>query len=540
MRNKKHGFTLVEIAIVIAILGIIIAGLFAGMGSIRESAKFKQDQRMLNDIKKAIITYTSVNGYLPCPDVDIPKNGRENRDSTTLLCVNTSGELPYLDLETHRLNAYNLPFTYIINQIAIDSDEAYSSTSSGSYFAAGNCIDVFTVNNIDAPCFHFNTPPMPNHNATDNLGNYRIVNDITESRIFAAQVPAVVISHGQNGCPGESIFEQHNCLPNGNDSVFYQAQQNRDNFDDVLIWVSAQEIKGAANASQANVPRTRRVTYNFDEMTETEIEEFLDLDQLRFIDGRAGQAGWEANTDPGILDQEGNSVDSVLRSIPGSEQLMLIPIPEDYEQYRVSVIARLSPGTTGGYGIFFDTNLEDDDDALRDNSRIQKGYAYQFNRGSIDRLLVRPWNLLDSTTSTNSEGAADFHYPREPVPMVGTSAYDAYLLERGRVPDRTTDADWWTEIYRTDIIVTGSGTDRNATIRILGWNSESQDWTRLIAQIEYPKPYAYSFLTPTVTDQGETIEHLIFDETKQLYTGLRTWSTEPTDFYAFEIMQIID
>ncbi|WFE68954.1 prepilin-type N-terminal cleavage/methylation domain-containing protein [Thiomicrospira sp. R3] len=548
-KNKKNGFTLVEVAIVIGIVGIIMMGLFAGMGAIRETVKFKQDQQKLQDIKQALISFASVNGHLPCPDTT--GNGRENRELTIPVCTATTGNLPFIDLETHQQNAYGLPYTYVINQNANDASNALASSSSASYFISGSCLDTSTQNGTTAPCFKFDTPPMP---GIPGAGNLRVQNDETGTRVFADHIPLVVISHGQNGCPGESIFEQHNCSPNGNSNVFYQAAQQRNSFDDVLIWLSAQEIKSATSIDRSTVRIPRRIVYNFAKMSSEEINEFLSREYVRYIDGRGGQNAWIPREKPGMTDEAGNPVDSLLSVQKPGEQILLVPIPADFKQYKISIKARLTQErhdsnqvwNEGGFAAFFDTYLEDNDITLRNNSRIQKGYVYQFDRGhtaEFSRQLIRPWNLLDINNYNNAEQAVDFYYPRYPAPADSdpkTQERIDYEIERTFVPDRFADPNWWVQVYQTDIIVTGSDTNRNANIRIVGWNDLDKDWTRLVAQFDYPKPRANSYLTETVTSKGVTIEHLIIGEKAQLYTGLRTWNHSPTEFHYLIIEEILE
>ncbi|UQB41642.1 prepilin-type N-terminal cleavage/methylation domain-containing protein [Thiomicrospira microaerophila] len=552
-KNKNNGFTLVEIAIVIGIVGIIMVGMFSGMGALRETIKFKQDQRMLTDVKQALLTFVSVNGYLPCPDTT--GNGLENRDPLQKNCINTSGNLPFIDLETHQTNAYGLPFSYIVNQEA-NTGNAFSASNSASFFSSGNCLDLDTVNNINAPCFKFSTPPIPTESGN---GNYRIQSDLDANSpiIFADQIPLIVLSHGQNACPGESVFEQHNCSPNGNNGTFYQAQQQRNFFDDVMIWISAQEIKATLSSALASQRTPRRVEYDFAEMSIEEINEFIKSADVRYVAGRGGENAWTARDKAGMVDESGDSVDSLLSVNTANEQILLVPIPDDFEQYKISVKARLTQEqhgsnqiwNEGGFAVFFDTYLENDDPSLRNNSRIQKGYVYQFDRGhtnEFSRQLIRPWNLLDVANYNNAEQAVDFYYPRFPEPAdtePKTQDRIDYEYERQFVPDRNMDPDWWIQVYLTEIIVTGKDTDRQSNIRIVGWNDDGAgggDWSRLVAQFDYPWPNATSVRNAVQTSKGVTIQHLIIDETKQLYTGLRTWNRSPTEFHYLVIEEVLD
>lgn len=235
-RKHQTGFTLVEIAIVLAILGIVLGGLFAGTSALRETAKFKEDQQKLQDIKAALLSYVAVNNYLPCPDTT--GDGIENpSDFSQPQCDATAGTLPFISLGTHSVNAYGLPFSYYINSNATNANSTTDPASSASYFGRTDC-DADTSNETNAPCFNQNTPPAKSIAGT---GNFNISNG---SSNIAADVPLVVISHGQNGCTNVGGREEDNCTNNA--TTYYQVQQNREGanqFDDVLIWLSSLEIK---------------------------------------------------------------------------------------------------------------------------------------------------------------------------------------------------------------------------------------------------------------------------------------------------------
>ena len=68
--HHKHGFTLVEIAIVIFILGLMIAGL-VGPFEVQMEARYRRETLdMMNDAADALYGYALTNRRLPCPDSD--------------------------------------------------------------------------------------------------------------------------------------------------------------------------------------------------------------------------------------------------------------------------------------------------------------------------------------------------------------------------------------------------------------------------------------------------------------------------------------
>lgn len=67
--NKKFstGFTLVELAVVIVIIGLIIGGMFVPISAQMDMQAYKKTNASLDEIKEALIGYAMVNGRLPCP-----------------------------------------------------------------------------------------------------------------------------------------------------------------------------------------------------------------------------------------------------------------------------------------------------------------------------------------------------------------------------------------------------------------------------------------------------------------------------------------
>ncbi len=167
------------------------------------------------------------------------------------------------------------------------------------------------------------------------------------------------------------------------------------------------------------------------------------------------------------------STESVLQT--SSRATLFIPINK--LEYTITLTASLSSGTSGGYGLFFETTLKNE------NPKKDTGYILQFDRGwSKGAIIVRPrdggkelspiWKLLYNKTDL--------------------------------LPSKNDDPDWWTAIHVISIEVKViDETTKEATFlldsNILGT------------------------LTIDSAQSGETI-----------YTGLRSWSTT-TSFYDLEI-----
>ena len=103
---NKHGFTLIEIAIVMVIIGLLAGGGVSIMGMLTQRKARNETIDYLKETKEALITYVTINGKLPWADTD--GDGNQNSNAT-------SGTLPYLDLKVRPSDPYKRVLRYEIN-----------------------------------------------------------------------------------------------------------------------------------------------------------------------------------------------------------------------------------------------------------------------------------------------------------------------------------------------------------------------------------------------------------------------------------------
>ena len=97
------GFTLIEMAVVMVIAGVIISIMATVLPSLLQAGKIKKSRAILEKLNYAAQGYVSATGRLPCPDIS--GDGKEDRnDGGTAgspaddTCVAYVGDLPYLTL----------------------------------------------------------------------------------------------------------------------------------------------------------------------------------------------------------------------------------------------------------------------------------------------------------------------------------------------------------------------------------------------------------------------------------------------------------
>ena len=65
--RPARGFTLIELAIVTAIIGLLAAGAVASVGAIRVNTKIKETGRNLHAAELLLQSFVARNNRLPCP-----------------------------------------------------------------------------------------------------------------------------------------------------------------------------------------------------------------------------------------------------------------------------------------------------------------------------------------------------------------------------------------------------------------------------------------------------------------------------------------
>jgi prepilin-type N-terminal cleavage/methylation domain-containing protein len=105
---RSSGFTLIELAIGIAILALLIGSVLVPLNTQVESRKIDETQRMLAQARDMLMGYVAANGYFPCPADESSKGqealGATGHDSLTGACAAsvgaTSGYHGYLPAAT--------------------------------------------------------------------------------------------------------------------------------------------------------------------------------------------------------------------------------------------------------------------------------------------------------------------------------------------------------------------------------------------------------------------------------------------------------
>lgn len=213
----SRGFTLTEMAVVLVIVALLIAGVMLPL-SAQQDIRLRQDaDRTLIDIREALLGYAASHSagdgkpYLPCPDKmtdtgDSKHNdGQEDRSGGA--CEVQEGGVPWVTLGMGRQDSWNNRYRYRVTAAFSNSATGFTLTSAGD----------ITVCADSANC------------ATSTV---------------ASAVPAIVISHGPNGFGAFRTVGGTNTAPAGADELentnsdgTFVSKTSDTAFDDLVTWI---------------------------------------------------------------------------------------------------------------------------------------------------------------------------------------------------------------------------------------------------------------------------------------------------------------
>lgn len=236
--TKSRGFTLVEIAVVMLIMTLLMAGLAPTITRQIDQQRTSETRKQLDEIRVSLLGFAVANGRLPYPacgtlQANTNNAGLELSPASAAACASASdiAALPWATLGVSETDAWGRRFSYRVTSTFSDSTEGTTPscpTSSGVSFQI---------------C---------------SSGDINVKESATGSSI-ASTLPVVVISHGNNGCGayipngGNKIVisvgdsSGGDCSNAGNDqfensdvttNTTFVSKTFASNYDDLVIWIT--------------------------------------------------------------------------------------------------------------------------------------------------------------------------------------------------------------------------------------------------------------------------------------------------------------
>ncbi|MDW5415461.1 type II secretion system protein [Iodobacter sp. CM08] len=231
---KQSGFTLAEIAIVLVIVGIMLAGGLGAFKAQTDAQRSNEGRAQLAEIKESLLGFAVQNGHLPCPANPALTTFVEDRAANGT-CNRAQGRVPGASLGLAKsTDPYGQPFTYRVSTdfadngpasappLITDSNQTLGGCPVGSAAAAGISFMLCSRGDISV---------LPTSGAATPL---------------ASQLVAVIVMHFRHGPPNAgagSVDEQENTSIN---TTFISKLRVDDNpatpvdeeYDDITDWIS--------------------------------------------------------------------------------------------------------------------------------------------------------------------------------------------------------------------------------------------------------------------------------------------------------------
>lgn len=238
LKRRQSGFSLAEMAIVLVIVGILMASGLGALSSQMSNQRFKESKQMLDRANEALIGFALANNRLPCPADPVLANsaalaGKEARNdgsvaSTAYRCKMVYGDLPWVDLGLPEVDAWGRRLKYQVTTFPTGASPYSSDLAGRNDAGTPNCGSAAV-----RPCFNLNTVgTISVYSASSRDGN----SVASVKRISDAA--AVIFSEGPNGAgSGADELENRDAAADGTTPRFVQDSPDA-NFDDLLVWLA--------------------------------------------------------------------------------------------------------------------------------------------------------------------------------------------------------------------------------------------------------------------------------------------------------------
>lgn len=231
MKTDRAGFTLVEMAIVLVIVGLLLGGLLMPLSTQVEQRRIGETQKALEEAKETLIGFAIRTGHLPCPAISAT-NGLEDRTGSSCTGGKRQGFLPWATLGVSKLDSWNHILRYSVTPAFTDSTTLFTLTTPRDITirtrdAAGALISQSAPNDIPAV--------IMSHGINGLLAT-------TDAGILIANTSATNIDEVTNAnAAGTSfvtrIINNNTAAPGGE-------------FDDIVTWLSPNTLNSRMVSAQ--------------------------------------------------------------------------------------------------------------------------------------------------------------------------------------------------------------------------------------------------------------------------------------------------
>ncbi|HEX5363327.1 MAG TPA: prepilin-type N-terminal cleavage/methylation domain-containing protein [Gallionella sp.] len=154
MRSHNHarGFTLVEMAIVLLIIGLLLGGLIPTLSAQMETQRISETRKQMSEIKDALFGYAVMHGRLPCPatTTDPANTSYGEADSS---CANPASNnyLPWKTLGVAETDAWGSKWLYRVDPAFASATPFALTTSPSASLLIQNSAGITLTSSTEPP-----------------------------------------------------------------------------------------------------------------------------------------------------------------------------------------------------------------------------------------------------------------------------------------------------------------------------------------------------------------------------------------------------
>ena len=227
------GFTLIELAVVLVIIGILLGSVIGTLSSRIEVTRYDETNENLEEVKKALIAYAFSQGVgiqpiLPCPDdpADTDADGLSNGDGiqeAACAAGANTGTVPWVTLGLGSHDSWNNRYEYWVD----------ASFANAVFSLDTAAVGAIQTRSVDGTVL---IPEATNIVAVIYSKGKNGFGATSSDSSFKTAVPAAGFDDEEENEDGDSSFVARS-------PTYEDDTTDVGTFDDIVIWISEYELK---------------------------------------------------------------------------------------------------------------------------------------------------------------------------------------------------------------------------------------------------------------------------------------------------------
>lgn len=230
--HRPRGFTLIEMAVVVAVIAILLGSILVPLATQVEERRFADARRMLEEAREALMGFAVVNGRLPCPASNISGGAEEPSEGGACTAAH-NGFLPAVTLGISPTDGQGFALDPWGNRIR------YAVSTVGNTFTTNTTLVGMSAALLAGTLGASQAPDLQVCSTAAGISGPPPA--CAAGSLVSRNAPAVIYSPGPNGLSGSVGADE---VENSNgDRLFVSRPLGASGsaggeFDDVIVWLS--------------------------------------------------------------------------------------------------------------------------------------------------------------------------------------------------------------------------------------------------------------------------------------------------------------